>query len=72
MHQSWRIFNILRKTEDLIRAWTSTVPFIKHFLYCMARTVGNLVTLIGKSLTSHVIRLTPILAKILTSVPYNC
>ena len=33
---------------------------------------SNLVTLIGKSLTSHVIRLTRILAKILTSVPYNC
>ena len=29
-------------------------------------------TLIGESLTSHVITLTPILAKILTSDPYNC
>ena len=29
-------------------------------------------TLIGESLTSHVITLTPISAKILTSDPYNC
>ena len=33
---------------------------------------SNLITLIGKSLPSQVIRLTHILAKIWTSVPYNC
>ena len=57
--------------EDFIRAWTSIVPFIKHFLDCMAGRV-NFMTLIGKILTSRVISLTPIFAKILTSVPYNC
>ena len=39
MHQSWSIFNIVRRIEDLIRAWTSIVPFIKHFLDCMAGRV---------------------------------
>ena len=61
---------LVRKMEDFIRAWTSIFPFIKHFLDCMSGS--DLMTLIGKSLTSRVIRLTPILAKILTSVPYNC
>ena len=36
----------------------------------MAGTVK--VTLIGENLTSHVITLTPILAKILTNDAYNC
>ena len=32
----------------------------------------NLVALVGASLTSQVIKVTPILPKILTSCPYNC
>ena len=31
-----------------------------------------ILTLVIETLTSHVIKLTPILAKILTSHPYNC
>ena len=32
----------------------------------------NLVALVGASLTSQVIKVTPILPEILTSCPYNC
>ena len=66
MHHSRSIFKILRKTT---RFWTSTVPFKKD--YQLHGWQSNLVTLIGESLTSHVITLTPILAKILTSDPYS-
>ena len=62
MYQSWSIFNL--RSLDL------NCPFHQTF----SRLHGwhsNLMTLIEKSLTSHVIRLTPILAKILTSVPYS-
>ena len=46
-------------------------PFHEAF-YQLHGWHSNQVTLIGESLTSHVVSLTPILAKTLTSDPYNC
>ena len=53
--------------KEILGHCTYTLYFIQ-----MHRWYSNLVTLIGENLTSHVIRLTPILAQILTSCSYNC
>jgi len=71
MHHTWSIFNISKKNRRLQKSLDVNCPFQEAF-YRLHGWHSNSVTLIGDSLTSHVITLTLILAKVLTSDPYNC
>ena len=59
-------FQLPNYNSSILQIWTSTTFSVNVF------SGSDLLALIGESLTSHVVKLTPIFTKILTSCSYNC